>query len=324
MKPVLRALLGLLVSVFGTSGFAQIQWDMPTPYAESEFHTVNIRLFAKDIEQATNGQIKITVHSGGSLYKMPQIKPAVQTGQVPLGEIILSFLANEDPVFEFDSIPFLAPSYKDAMRLWEASRPAVEQRLAKQGIKVLYVVPWPTQALFTKRPVQSISDLRGLKLRSHNKPTARIIELSGATPVQVEAAEMSQAFATGVVEGVMTSPSSAYNNSLFEFLKYGYDVHAALPKDAVLINAKAFAALDPKLQKAILDAASRAQTRGWEMSEKETPVRIAQLREKGMTFQPPSASLAKGFQDIGERIAQDWRKSAGQTGDEIMRRFNAK
>lgn len=324
MKRLMQVFVGLLCSVVGTSTIAQIKWDMATAYAESEFQTKNVRLFAKDVEDTTNGQLKIAVHSTASLYKLPQIKPAVQTGQIPLGEIQLGFFANEDPVFDTDSLPFLTQSYDDALRLWEASRPAVEQRLAKQGIKVLYVVPWPNMALFTKRPVQSISDLRGMKIRSLNKSTAKIAELSGAIPVQVEAAEMSQAFATGVVEALMTSPSSYYNNHLYEFIKYAYDVRAALPKNAVLVNAKAFAALNPTLQKAVLDAAARAQMRGWDMSEKETAMRIPQLREKGVEFQVPSAGLMKGLGEIGERLLQDWIKATGQTGTEILRRYKEK
>lgn len=324
MKQVLRTIFALLASTFVVNSVAQVQWDMPTPYADSEFQTKNIHLFAKDVRELTHGRLEITVHSAGSLYKMPQIKPAIQSGQVPIGEIILSFLANEDPVFDADAIPFLAHSYQDAMRLWDASRPAVEQRFAKQGIKVLYVVPWPPQDLFTKRAVHSITDLRGMKLRSFNKVTARTAELVGATPVQVEAAEMSQAFATGVAEGLMTSPSSCYNNNLYEFLKYGYDVRSSLPKDAVLVNAKMFDALDPQLQKAVRDAASRAQKRGWEMSEKETSLRIAQLREKGMQFEAPSESLNEGFRKIGDQLTADWKKAAGATGDEILHRYEAK
>jgi TRAP-type transport system periplasmic protein len=324
MKASAWSVFTLLFLAFVMPAHAQVQWDMATPYADSEFHTQNIRMFAQDIEKATNGQLKIVVHSGGSLYKMPQIKPAVQSGQVPLGEIVLSFLANEDPVYDADWLLFLAPGYADALRLWDAQRPAVEQRFAKLGIKVLYAVPWPPQALFTKRPVESLANLKGMKLRTYNKATAKIAEGAGATPVQIEAAEMTQAFATGVVEGLITSPSSAYNNKLYEFLKYGYDVRASLPKDVVMVNAKMFGALNAKVQSAVLDAAAKAQKRGWEMSEKETATRVAQLREKGMEFREPTAALMKDFRDIGARLTEDWRKSAGPSGDEILKKYRAK
>lgn len=310
-----------LVSAAAPVG-AQVQWEMPTPYADSEFHTQNIRMFAQEVEKETAGKLKIVVHSGGSLYKMPQIKPAVRSGQVPIGEIILSFLANEDPVYDADWLLFLAPSYADALRLWEAQKPAVDQRLAKQGLKVLYSVPWPPQALFTKRPVESLADLRGMKLRSYNKATAKIAEVAGATPVQIEASEMSQAFATGVVEGLLTSPSSAYNNKLHEFLKYGYDVRAALPKNVVIVNAKAFEALDTKLKAVVTEAAMRAQKRGWEMSEKETAMRIAQLRAGGMEFKEPTDALMSDFRKIGAQLADEWKRSAGASGVEILNTYS--
>lgn len=323
-KLIVRLSMVAAAAVVSTTAWSQTQWDMPTPYADSEFHTQNIRLFAEEIEKETNGQLKIAVHSGGSLYKMPQIKPAVRSGQVPIGEIILSFLANEDLVYEADWLLFLAPSYDDALRLWEAQRPAVDERLGKQGLQVLYTVPWPPQALFTKRPVESLEDLKGMKLRSYNRATAKIAEIVGATPVQVEAAEMSQAFATGVVEGLLTSPSSAYNNKLHEFLKYGYDVRAALPKDVVIVNARAFAKLDQKVRNAVLAAAERAQKRGWEMSEKETAMRISQLRQGGMDFKEPTSQLMTGFHGIGAQLAEEWKKAAGPAGEQILKRYQGK
>ena len=321
MRTLLRAVVSLAILASGTACWAATEWDMPTAYADSEFQTENIHLFAKDVEKATNGQLKITVHSGASLYKMPEITPAVQSGQVPIGEIVLSFLANQSPLFATDWIPFLAPTYKDAMRLWEAYRPAVDDYFAKQGIRVLYVVPWPAQELFSKRPIRSISDLQGTKMRAYNRPTAEIAKLAGATPVQVEAAEMSQAFATGVVESVITSASSFYNNQLYEYLKYGYDVRASLPKDIVFVNAKALGSLEPKLQQALLDAASKAQTRGWEMSEKAGSEYVTKLREKGVNFQEPTPELKAGLTKIGQQLATEWKKEAGPVGEQILRKY---
>src|SRR5258706_689016 len=129
-----------LAAACALSAVAKTQWDMPTPYAATNFHTENVVQFAADVDKATGGKLKITVHSNASLFKAPEIKRAVQGGQAQIGEILISGYSNEDPIFGVDSVPFLATSYADARKLWAASKKAVEERVAKQGMMVLYSV----------------------------------------------------------------------------------------------------------------------------------------------------------------------------------------
>src|SRR5690606_25813920 len=117
-------------------------WDMPTAYAPANFHTANIDKFAAGVKGATGGKLSIKVHPGASLYKMPEIKRAVQTGQVPIGEVLMVTLTNENPLYAVDGLPFLASSYADAQKLWGIQRPYVERILAAQGLRLLFAVPW--------------------------------------------------------------------------------------------------------------------------------------------------------------------------------------
>ena len=297
---------------------AQTKWDMPTPYSPAIFHTENIQQFANDVEKASGGKLKIQVHANASLLKMPEIKRGIQSGQVQMGEILLAAYANEDAMFELDGVPFLATSYADAMKLYNASRKPLEAHLAKQGIKLLYAVPWPPQGLFSKKEVKSAADMKGLKWRAYSPATAKIAELVGAQPVTIQQAELSQAMATGVVDSYMSSPATGYDTKTFEHLKYFADVQGWVPKNAVLVSQKAFDTLDKATQDAVVKAAAEAETRGWKISAEKTIWYNDALKKNGMTIYPPSAQLKADLKKIGDTMVADWAKKAGAEGKAIL------
>lgn len=314
-----RTLFAALIAglAFG-SAQAQTKWDMPTPYAPTNFHTENVTQFATDLEKATNGRVKITVHASGSLFKANEIKRAVQGGQAQIGEILLSGYSNEDPMFGLDSVPFLATSYGDAAKLWKASQKAIEDRFAKQGMKLLYAVPWPPQGIYVNKPLNSIADLKGLKMRTYNPNTSRIAELAGAQPVTIQVAELAQAMATGAVNANITSGSTGYDTKVWEQIKYFYDTQAWLPKNVIMVSQKAFDALSKPDQAALLKVAAEAETRGWKVSEEKTKWYLEQLTKNGMTVSPPSPTLAADFKKIGDTITAEWLKTAGSDGKAII------
>ncbi|MBL8333866.1 MAG: TRAP transporter substrate-binding protein, partial [Rubrivivax sp.] len=223
---------------------AQVKWDLPAAYAPTNFHTVNLQEFAADVDKATGGKLKITVHANASLFKAPEIKRAVQGGQAQIGEILLVNFQNEWSVYGADGVPFLADSWAEATKLWKVQKPLIDKKLAEQGMMVLYAVAWPPQGLYSKKPINSAADLKGMKWRAYSPSTARLAELLGAQPVTIQAAEVSQAFATGTVESMMSSGSTGWDAKLHEHVKYWYDTQAWLPKNAVIVNRKAFEALD--------------------------------------------------------------------------------
>lgn len=300
------------------SAQAQTKWDMPTPYGPTNFHTENIAQFAADIDKGTGGRVKITVHSNGSLFKATEIKRAVQGGQAQIGEILLSGYSNEDPLFGLDSVPFLATSYADAAKLWKASRKSVENRFAQQGMKLLYAVPWPPQGIYVNKPLNSIADLKGVKMRTYNPNTSRIAELAGAQPVTIQAAELAQAMATGAVNANISSGATGFDTKVWEQIKYFYDTQAWLPKNVVMVSQKAFDALGKADQGAILKAAADAEGRGWKISEEKTKWYLEQLVKNGMTIAPPSAALATDFKKVGDTITAEWLKTAGPDGKAVI------
>ncbi|THF63296.1 TRAP transporter substrate-binding protein [Pseudothauera rhizosphaerae] len=308
------------IAALGIAGAAHAQtaWDMPTPYPATNFHTENIQKFADDVAQASVGKLKITVHANGSLYKANEIKRAVQGGQAQIGEVLLSSLANEDALYALDTVPFLATSYADALKLWRASRAAVEARLAKNGLKLLYAVAWPPQGIYSKTALNSMADLKGIKIRSYSPTVARMIELMGAQPVTVQAADLTQALSTGVVSANLTSSATGYDSKSWEQLDYYFDVQAWLPKNIVFVSQKAFDALDGATRQAVLDAAAAAETRGWKLSEEKTAWYVDQLKTNGMKVLPPSDALRADLLQVGERMAAEWVEKAGADGQAIL------
>jgi TRAP-type transport system periplasmic protein len=303
---------------FCAAAAAQTKWDMPTPYAASNFHTENVVQFAADVEKATGGKLKIQVHPNASLFKANEIKRAVQGGQAQIGEILLSGYSNEDPLFGVDSVPFLATSYGDAAKLWKASKKAIEDKFAKQGMMVLYAVPWPPQGIYSSKPINAIGDLKGLKMRTYNPYTSRIAELAGAQPVTIQAAELAQAFATGAVNANITSGATGYDTKAWEVVKNYYDTQAWLPKNVVFVNKAAFDALDKATQAAVMKAAAEAETRGWKTSEEKTKWYLEQLAKNGMNVALPSAQLKSDFQKVGQTMTEEWLKTAGSDGKAIV------
>jgi TRAP-type C4-dicarboxylate transport system substrate-binding protein len=318
MKLFPLASLSLAFALSAAPAVAQTKWDMPTGYGVSTFQTQNVQQFAQEVEQATGGKLKITVHPGGSLYKANEIKRAVQTGQVQAGEFILSGAANENPLFGVDSIPFLATSYNQARKLSEASRPALDKLLAGQGMRLLFVSPWPPQGLYSNKPIESVADLRRSKMRTYNPATSRIAELVGAQPITIQLVELPQALATGTVENFLTSSASGVESKLYEHVKYFYDVAAWLPKNAVVVNQKAFDALDKPQQDAVLQAAAAAETRGWRISEEKNREYMRELLDRGMTVTRPNETLRKELLSIGARMTDEWLKTAGAEGQAII------
>ena len=318
----LIVLIGFLGATVTAS--AQTRWDLPAAYAASNFHTENLQQFAGDVDKATAGKLKITVHANASLFKANEIKRAVQGNQAQAGEILLGLFENENALFGLDGIPFLATGYPDAMKLYRIQKQSLEKLLATQGIKLLYAVAWPPQGIYVNKELNGVPDMRGLKWRAYSPATSKIAELVGAQPVTVQAAELSQALATGVVDSYMSSGATGYDTKTYEQLKYWYDTEAWLPKNAVIVNQKAFDALDKPTQDALLKAAADAEARGWKVSEEKNGYYKRELAAKGMKIVAPSAKFKADLQQIGTIMQADWKKKAGSTDAALVDAFNRK
>ncbi|WP_176084932.1 TRAP transporter substrate-binding protein [Martelella sp. HB161492] len=323
----MKTMMGLMAATalgLGAATAANAEtWDMPMAYPASNYHTENGTKFAECVTSATDGAVEIVVHPNGSLFAGNDIKRAVQTGQAPIGERLLSAHANENPLFGLDSIPFLATSFDASDKLWAAGIDDIKAALADQNLVYVYSVPWPPQGLYTKKEINSAADLKGIKFRAYNAATARIAELAGMVPVQIEAAELSQALATGVAESFISSGSTGVDSKVWESLDHFYDVQAWLPRNVIFVNKDMFDGLDAAGQKAIMDCGAEAATRGEDTAKSLTAGYLKTLAENGMTVAAPSEQLKTDLEGYGETMTTEWLSSAGDQGKAIIEAYKA-
>ncbi|MBB5214079.1 TRAP transporter substrate-binding protein [Parapusillimonas granuli] len=323
MKKTFALLTATGAAAFVLNVQAATKWDLPSAYPASNLHTQTLEQFVKDVKELSGGELDITLHNNASLYKAPEIKRAVQGNQAQIGEILLTNFANEDPIYALDGLPFLATGYDAAWKLYQAQKEPLNKKLASQGMMVLYSVAWPPQGIFANKDINKVEDLKGVKWRAYSPVTARIAELVGAQPVTIQQSELSQAMATGVVDAFMTSGSTGWDTKTYEYIKKFYDTQAWLPKNAVIVNKKAFDQLSEKSRKALLQAGEKAEKAGWALSREKTQWYLDQLAKNGMTIVKPSDELMKGLDKVGETMLAEWIKRAGPDGQKIIDDYRA-
>ena len=306
------------VGLAAATAQAQVRWTLPSAYPADNFHSENLSAFAKDLADVTGGKLTINVYPNASLFPATAIKSAVRIGQAQVGEILISLHDNEEPVFGLDVVPFLAASYDEARRLWVASRPAIERKLEAQGLKVLFAVPWPPQGIYAKKEINSIADMQGLSWRVYNAGTERIAQIVGAYPVTIQAADLRQALATGLINAFMTSVATGYDSKAWETMSYFYDTQAWIPKNVTFVNKAAFDQLDKPMQDSLLRVAAAAEARGWWRSQDRTKWYGDQLAARGLKVLPPSPTLKEGLRRVGDQLTGEWLLKAGADGQAVI------
>jgi len=309
----------LITGLLSTAHAAQ--WHMPTPYGDANHPTKIAYQFAKEVKEKTQGELDITVHSGASLVKHPEIPRAVKTGQVQIGEIFIGIMGNTHPIFKHDNIPFLATSYDDAEKLWQAAKPEMEKQLNKEGMTLLYAVAWPAQSLYTKGPVSSLSDLAGSRMRAYSPSTSRLADLMGSTPTTIQVPEIPQAFSTGIIDAMVTSPSTGVNGQAWDYVKHYTDIQAWIPKNMVVVNTKSFKRLDKATQTIILDAAVNAEKNGWKIVRQQAKKDTKTLADNGITVVQPSKKLLSELGVIGETMQQEWIDESGPEIKKLLKNY---
>lgn len=325
MNRLVKMIAGLAgLFVVSTPAQAQTKWNLPTGYPPSNYHVENLMQFSKDVSEATNGSLQIVVHSNASLFKTPDIRRAVQTAQVQIGELPITQHENEDAIYGVDSLPFVATTFPNHRKLFEVSKEAIAKRVAAQGMFLLYGVPWPPHGIFAKKELNSVADMKGLRWRSATPAITRVGQLAGAQSVNITAVDLPQALATGTVNAFMTSAATGYDSKVWESLTHFYDTWAYFPNSTILVNKAAFDSLDPTQRQAVLKAGAAAEARGWAAAEERTQWYLDQLAAKGLKVSPPGPTLAAELRTIGDTMMQDWLKRAGPDGQAILDAYRAK
>ena len=320
MKKLFPA-LGFAVLAQAVPVAAQEQWVMATPYPENIFHDVNVKQFAREIESGANGKIKITTHHGATLFKHPEIKSAVRSGQIQLAEYQLDNFANQDEFYNFDCIPFMATSFDETAMLWEAAMPLMEKRFKKEAVKLLYWAPWPAVGFYTKRPVNTIADFKGMKMRTFNRLGADLAKALGMQPVVVPAAEIAQAFSTNLIDSMITSTATGVSVQSWDFVKYFQDARVWHGTLQIVINEQLYQRLPPDLQKVIVQAGERAGKRVMQMAIEASDSQKKVLADKGTNVTEPGEDFKRQTRSIAQNMVNDWVKLTGEDGKQFVAKY---
>jgi TRAP-type C4-dicarboxylate transport system substrate-binding protein len=317
-----RLLLTAIAAVLLSSAAqAATTWNMSAEQPDANYLTVNVRQFAEDVKAATAGQLEFKVQSNSVLLKRPEVKRGVQQGIVPIGEVLMSALGNEDAMFEIDSVPFLASSFDASEKLWKAAREQIAARLDKQGLVLVYGSPWPPQGIYTKKPVASIADFKGARFRAYSASTSRMVTLMGAVPTTIQTAEVPQAFSTGVIDMMITSPATGVDTQAWDYVKHYYDAQAFIPQAIVIANKRSLMALPEAQRLAVMEAGKKAEARGWAQARELTTKLTQTLAAKGIAVQAMPAAIAAELNKIGATMAEEWSKKAGADGAKVIDAF---
>lgn len=312
----------LLATACGLTATAHAaEWTMATPYGDASFHTQNNKQFAEDVAEATDGELTITVHSGGSLVSHGEIKPSVRRGTIDAGEVFLSVLSNDDPIFEVDTLPGVAGSYDDAYALWEATKPMITELFAYEGLIPLYAVAWPAQGIYTAEPLTDPEQFEGLRVRAPNINTQRFVDNLGGSPTETEESDIPTAFSTGRVDAMITSSSTGNSMAAWDYVSDYTDANLWLPKNIVFISQRSFDGLDEATQEALMEAAAEAEKRGWEMSREDNDASLTKLEENGISVSEPNDAISGALQSAGDELFEDWQSRADDEAKQALETY---
>lgn len=323
---IVRRWLGVVGGVWAIAGLSanalSAEWRIATAYPTDNYHTQNLHEFGDALARETKGAITLQIHANATLFKAPEIFPAVKDGKIEGGEVILSSLVKESPLFGLDALPFLVSGYDDARLLWKLSRPDVEKLFAEHGLQLLYSVPWPPQNLYSNRPLVGAKDLEGLRLRTYNPMMQRLGELMGAKPVTIQTTELGEAIAERQIDLMLTSSWTGVDTKAWKGFSFCYEANGGIPKNAVFVSKKRFDALDPAIQSKIKILAAEAEERGWKLSQQNRTHFDQELAVNKLKIQPLDYFLMRQLQRYGEILAKEWLRIEGGTGLNILLRFN--
>ena len=320
MKTMLKSLGFVAGLTLAVTAYAET-WQFSANDPDSNFHTQNARLFAEDVARLSDGEMTIEVIPGAALLGRSELKRGIQRNVVPMGDLLIGALGNENPIYNADLIPLLATSFDDAKKLWDVTRPLYEANLAEDGLMVLWAEPWPAQGIYTTAPIESTDALEGVDFRAYNSATARFAELLGAVPTTIPSAEVPQAFSTGLVNAMITSPTTGVDTQAWDFATHFYNIQAMVPKNFILVNKSRFDALSEGAQAAVLEAAAIAETRGWELALEAQNSQIATLAENGMTVAGTPAVLESRLAEIAGVMLKEWQEKGGDDVAAIIEAF---
>lgn len=319
-KPTIAA-LGVTVSLAGTPLLAaDIKWDMANEYNDSSIHAEGDQIFSAKLSELTNGAIEITHHFSGSIgFKSKDQLDAVGDGALPIANTLVSPLGGIDPMFLLPSLPFLAKTPDEARKLFEAARADYDAVFAGNNQKLLWASPWPPSGIWAKKPVPTMADLAGLKIRTYDANGTITLQEANAAPIQLSWADVVPQLSTGGIEGVLTSAEAGTNAKFWEHLSHFTEINYAMPLNMAHINLDTWNDLSAEHQDAVLEAAKHAEDHVWQAVVTRVGENYEQMTSAGITVvTDTNPAFLTALRDAGQKARAEWLAKTGAKGQAIL------
>lgn len=300
-----------------------VKWILNSKYPDTNHIGETIISFADKVREATEGRVDIEPMLSGALgYAGPENLRIVRDGMVEMSDTLMSEVAGDEPLFGVTTLPFVYRNIDEYQLFTEISMPYYEKAAEeKWNQKILFSIPWPISGFWTQNEIRTLDDMKGLKMRTYDEMGARVLEAVGGTPYPLPFGELYSALATGVVDSVVTSTTTAVDAKFWEVLKYHSPVAVMAGLNVVAVNLDEFNKLDKETQDIIIQIGKEVEADIWS--------RIADLdkemqkiaNDNGIITIEPSEELIAQLEEVTEKVRQDWLANAPAEAQEILDKF---
>jgi TRAP-type C4-dicarboxylate transport system substrate-binding protein len=320
------------VSIFASAGVSHAQkpkfektWRVyfSTMVYQHNWQGKVIQNWAKEIEDRTNGALKIQLYWPGQLpYKGFEIFTTVQNRLVDGAECLTTYYGSTHPLMDIRWMTFTIDNLDQFKKVIQGVMRKYYQPIYEKYnvIPVINTTSGGDQNWFSKDAVTKMEQIKGNKCRVYSKATADMVKAWGCHPVTIPIVELYTALQRGVVTSVVTSFTTGADVKFWEVLPYATDMNWSMGGyNTVLINGKAWAELPADVQKIVLEAGERAS----EEIFKESPAEEKRLRD---LFRKGGAKVIQ--LDPGEReklkkaslfLVKEWVDMNGNTAVEMLK-----
>ncbi len=290
----------------------------------SNFSTQGVIQFADLVKERTGNRVVIEVHAGGSLgFKGPEMLQVLKDGLAPMGEMLLGYVAGTEPLMDLSTMPFLVADYGEAHLLGTVSRPYMEKVFKKWNQKLLYWQFWPGAGLYSKKPIASMDDLKGLRIRTFNNVSTQWVKNAGAKPVSMPWGDVYMAMSTGAIDALLTSSVSGADGKFWEVMSNFTNFGFTFGYSAVTVNLKTWNKLSDKDKLILMETAREMEEKQEMKSILSDKLSMAKLIKNRIKVSYISSDFQKQCADLAKPIWADWIKKVGPDGQKMMDEFNA-
>jgi TRAP-type transport system periplasmic protein len=297
------------------------EWNFYMHQSAPNFATSRgAKMFTEEIEKATNGELKVHLHLAGTLQiNASNITQAVGDNVVQMGDDL--FNSGNIPVAGIPRLPMLIQTYEDFSKADAVLMPYIEKSFAEKGSTVLASYTYPLQFIWGRKKLESLDDIKGMKLRVAQPEQGEFVRRFGGTSITMSAPEVPSALDRGVVDGIFTAGVGAVLWK--DLLKYGYILIVNVNNSYFIANTEAYSKLSPDLQTKLRKVA--ADTARWDQDtmKKEESESIETLTAAGYVFtKAKSDEIARAVNTM-RPYWDEWAKSRGPDVVEALTKVRA-